>query len=956
MSATQVESVEWLNAMVVRMWPHIDQAVAKVVKEFIEPTIQQTAPSLLRGLRFDRVSLGAVPLRIDAIHAIQPGPTAVTLLVDVHYAGEPDIQLAFKGLHLGIRRLTFKGRLSLAFTPLVGELPIVAAAHASFANVPQLEFDLTGLAGVADVPHIHPLLRQAVLAAITAQLVLPNRLTFKLGTDHLPGAGDFFALGYTPPRLLRLTVVEARNLKNTDDAGVRVFFKSDVSDPYAIVCLGAERFTTPTVNNNLNPTWNATHNFLVHSDAQAMDVYVMDEDHLDGDDELGAGRLTVADLVRQGDVWLDLGAGSAVHLKGDLFALQPDGGLVGSRAAGATHGVLSVLVDQAFGVPTGGGRTALVRASLGGVTRATTAVNLFRQQQKALPGAELQYETVEVPEPNPEWEQALEFLADDPAASLQLELVADGSALGSVAVPLAELLAAPDLTLRRRFDLSDGAGGLFLTLHLYGLTPADVSTLPPPGADPETDGSTELWLAFLLRCLWPHVDEAAGRLVREQILPTLRATVPVPITCERLSLGPQPPVVQNFRLKGKEGDPGVHLAFDVAYDGDCDILFRTAGVSFGLKKLVLKGTLHLILQPLVGQVPVAGAAQLYFVNPPLLQLDFQGLTDVLDWPVVGKAFRQVLKAQLQQFVLPQRQVVHLVDDLPGRNLFWELYQPPAGVLRVTVAQAKGLKNADSSLWSYFKADSSDAYCLLSLGDTTHTTYTVNNCLDPVWKDQTFDFVIATEDQRLAVEIYDDDTTNADDLLGRAEVSCRDLIAQKDAWLPLTEGPGELRLTAEWFRLKGDREALLALPEGGGGGKPQALLTVLVDQATGLPTAGLTAARVEVAVGPATKTTRAVPLTKTVARDGQQVTVPQPDPDWEEALTFPVPAVAGLVVRCSVTGGAQPVGSGAVAVADVLAQGRPDGTAVVMRQQLPLTGPVCAGATLSVTFMVSLLEA
>lgn len=52
---------------------------------------------LLRGLRFDRVSLGAVPLRIDAIHAIQPGPTAVTLLVDVHYAGEPDIQLAFKG-------------------------------------------------------------------------------------------------------------------------------------------------------------------------------------------------------------------------------------------------------------------------------------------------------------------------------------------------------------------------------------------------------------------------------------------------------------------------------------------------------------------------------------------------------------------------------------------------------------------------------------------------------------------------------------------------------------------------------------------------------------------------------------------------------------------------------------------------------------------------------------------
>lgn len=47
------------------------------------------------------------------------------------------------------------------------------------------------------------------------------------------------------------------------------------------------------------------------------------------------------------------------------------------------------------------------------------------------------------------------------------------------------------------------------------------------------------------------------------------------------------------------------------------------------------------------------------------------------------------------------------------------------------------------------------------------------------KDQTFDFVIATEDQRLAVEIYDDDTTNADDLLGRAEV--QPLLPSPSCW-------------------------------------------------------------------------------------------------------------------------------------------------------------------------------
>ena len=62
--------------------------------------------------------------------------------------------------------------------------------------------------------------------------------------------------------------------------------------------------------------------------------------------------------------------------------------------------------------------------------------------------------------------------------------------------------------------------------------------------------------------------------------------------------------------------------------------------------------------------------------------------------------------------------------------------------------------------------------MVALGDSTFTTTTCNNSLDPVWEDQTFEFVVCAQGQRLVVNMYDDDTSNTDDFLGRAQVWSR----------------------------------------------------------------------------------------------------------------------------------------------------------------------------------------
>eukprot|EP00668_Euglena_longa_P015743 GGOE01019884.1.p1 GENE.GGOE01019884.1~~GGOE01019884.1.p1 ORF type:complete len:963 (+),score=311.32 GGOE01019884.1:22-2889(+) len=954
MPAAVAESVGWVNDVLARLWPYMDQAVAKIAKESLEPAIQLAVPSALRGIVFERFTLGPTPIRVEGIRAVQPSPTMVMLLLDVAFHGTPDISLSVAGLHAGFRHLELSGRLALELTPLVNTMPIVAAVHTSFTSVPHLDFELTGVVAMC---RLYGVLRQVMLDAIVASLVLPNRLTVKLGADNLPGRGDFFSLGYSRPRLLRLTVVEARNLKNADANAARQFFKADLSDPYAIVRLGAETFRTATVKDCLNPVWQARHEFLVHSDAQALDVYVFDEDHLDPDDELGNGQLAVPDIVQQGDVWLDIGYGSAVHLHGEFYTLEADAALLTNAPAGGTRGVLSVLVDQACQLPLAGHRSAIVRATVGHVTRATNPVALFRQVQKAVPGEHLTYETVEVPDCNPEWEQALELPIEDLRHTLHLQLLADRDVvLGEAVLPLEDLLGADGLTLRQQFDMGGGAG-LFLTLHLSGLRRADGTALTVSRAGIEdASGDPDQWLSQVMDSCWKFLNEALETTLRQQVLPAIQSTLPFTVTCNAFQLGSPPPRLHRFRVGSTAGERGALLSFDVEYDSPCAIRLAAAGVPFGLRKLGFRGTANVVLQPLLGQPPLVGAVQVSFVNPPHLEMDFDGLANVLDWPLVGRAFRQGVRAQLQQFVLPCRTITHLADGSVWRNLFWELYEPPAGVLRVTVLGAKGLKNTDGgSLWSFVRTDVSDPYCLLSLGGDTYTTTTISNSLDPVWNDQKFDFVVAIAAQLLTVELYDDDVTNADDFLGRVVVNCGDLIAQPDVWLPLSDGPGQLHLSTEWFHLAGDRDALLSLLEHGGG-PAQALLTVLVDQATALPTDGLATARVEVAVGDTKKATRALPLTRTITRDGQEMTEAQPCPEWEDSLLFLVPGLSMLAVHGTVLADQEVVGNFHITAADIVALSRPDCNAFALRKEFPLDGLLTTCNTaVTVTFTLAVLR-
>ena len=88
--------------------------------------------------------------------------------------------------------------------------------------------------------------------------------------------------------LLRVTVVEARGLPKMDlfrstDAYCLVF----LSEPYGESVTGAVTFRTETVQNSLEPVWNADMELPIMPGASALTVAVFDYDSLTEDDLVG---------------------------------------------------------------------------------------------------------------------------------------------------------------------------------------------------------------------------------------------------------------------------------------------------------------------------------------------------------------------------------------------------------------------------------------------------------------------------------------------------------------------------------------------------------------------------------------------------------------------------------------------------------------------------------------------
>jgi Synaptotagmin-like mitochondrial-lipid-binding domain/C2 domain len=316
----------FVSDLIQQLWPYIDSTVSRMIQEKINDVLKDSlkkagslVSTVLGEVRAVMVELGSQPiliqnLTVHPLEKLENGIAAIKVDFDICWDGQCHIVLQAENVgKFGIEGIHIhNARLSVILQPLSdqGNNPagIVRAVSLAFINTPVVEIDFVGLANIADTLKI---LSQTIRSTIQQQLVAMVVLPIRIGIALDPTT-SFFDMYHPPIGILQASIVSGRRFKKSE-RNFASLGTSDVADIYCTMSVGSgasnltslptpldTAYRTPTIQNNLNPTWaSATSDFLLYDENQAVIVHAWDEDPVGSDDLVGTTdeRTTVQSIL-----------------------------------------------------------------------------------------------------------------------------------------------------------------------------------------------------------------------------------------------------------------------------------------------------------------------------------------------------------------------------------------------------------------------------------------------------------------------------------------------------------------------------------------------------------------------------------------------------------------------------------------------------------------------------------
>ncbi|KAM9709258.1 extended synaptotagmin-3 isoform 2-T2 [Menidia menidia] len=341
------------------------------------------------------------------------------------------------------------------------------------------------------------------------------------------------------------------------------------------------------------------------------------------------------------------------------------------------------------------------------------------------------------------------------------------------------------------------------------------------------------WVNKVLEQAWPFFGMYMEKLLKMNIQPSIRLSNSAlkMFTFTKVHFGHRPLKITGIKSYTHEVDQReVILDLNIDYDSDVDIDVNiNAAIRAGVKGLKLQGMLRVILEPLIGQAPLVGGVTFFFICRPTLQINWTGMTNLLDTPAFSSLSEEtILDIIASLMVLPNRMCIPLIDQVKVDQMRFPL---PRGVVRVHVLEARNLLAKDTYMMG-LKKGKSDPYVLLRVGNKQFKSKTIQNTLAPKWN-EVYEFVVhEAPGQELEMDLFDEDT-DKDDFLGTYSLDLGDVKREKemDQWFPLEDVEhGEVHLKLQWLSLKADSSLLKETNNG----LACAMLAIYLDNASNLP--------------------------------------------------------------------------------------------------------------------------
>ncbi|XP_045454847.1 extended synaptotagmin-2-A [Melitaea cinxia] len=438
-----IERAEWLNRILLQVWPNVNRYARSLLKETIEPAvIEGLANYKLNGFKFERMILGTIAPRVGGVKVYDKNLSRDEIIMDVDlfYAGDCDISFVLRRIRGGIKDLQIHGMLRVVMKPLITKMPLVGGLQIFFLNNPAIDFNLVGAVDILDMPGFSDVLRRCIVEQIAKLMVLPNKLPIKL-SDEIPTVDLRMP---EPEGVLRIHLVQAQNLMKKD---VSMLGKGK-SDPYAVITVGAQQWKTKHIDNDINPRWEFWCEAIISSrKSQVLQCELWDWDPgmgIENDDYLGRCSLDISQVVRAGrmDTWQTLQQAKTgkVHLRLSWHRLSTD------------------LLDLSHAIT----ETQLVKNA----ELSSAVVSVYIDSCKHLPSARVQsrpdpylivtvgkrseHTAVQMRTDSPVYEIGYSFLVQNPEIDVLEIRVLDqktGSQLGQLSYAISWLLKEKDLTM-----------------------------------------------------------------------------------------------------------------------------------------------------------------------------------------------------------------------------------------------------------------------------------------------------------------------------------------------------------------------------------------------------------------------------------------------------------------------------------------------------------------------------
>ncbi|KAF6160274.1 hypothetical protein GIB67_019043 [Kingdonia uniflora] len=287
------EQVKWLNKQLSKMWPFIADAATMVIRESVEPLLEDYRPPGITSLKFSKLSLGNVAPKIEGIRVQSLNKGQITMDIDFRWGGDPSIILAVEAalvasIPIQLKDLQVFTVVRVIFQ-LTEEIPCISAVVVALLSEPKprIDYTLKAVGGsLTALPGISDMIDDTVNSIVTDMLQWPHRIVVPIGGIPM----DLSDLELKPQAKVSVTVVRGNNLKNMEMLGK--------SDPYVILSIRPLfKVKTKVINGNLNPVWDQTFELIVEDkETQAIIFEVFDQD-VGQDKLLGVAKLPLIELI-----------------------------------------------------------------------------------------------------------------------------------------------------------------------------------------------------------------------------------------------------------------------------------------------------------------------------------------------------------------------------------------------------------------------------------------------------------------------------------------------------------------------------------------------------------------------------------------------------------------------------------------------------------------------------------